>query len=165
MFNFMGKWIWKINILPRIQVFVRMYLHDSIDLKDCFLMARGIVNDTICALSRRELVMIIHALRACDVVKTIGTSWKLTILIVIFSLVISKIGLEKTAKCNIVRFLIIPPGRSPSYLQFGSSHNQVVLKICAPSREDSSKRYGIYPLCRVPQSCIGQVGKALHGMG
>ena len=70
MFNFMGKWIWKINILPRIQVFVWMYLHDSIDLKDCFLMARGIVNDTISALCRRELEMIIHALRACDVVKT-----------------------------------------------------------------------------------------------
>ena len=49
MFNFMGKWIWKINILPRIQAFVWTYLHDNIDLKDC-LMARGIVNDTICAL-------------------------------------------------------------------------------------------------------------------
>ena len=33
-------------------------------------MARGIVNDTISALCRRELEMIIHALRACDVVKT-----------------------------------------------------------------------------------------------
>lgn len=33
-------------------------------------MARGIVNDRICALCRRELEMIIHALRACDVVKT-----------------------------------------------------------------------------------------------
>ena len=46
--------------------------------------------------------------------RQIGTSWKLTILVVIFSLVISKIGLEKTAKWNIVRFLIILPRWSPS---------------------------------------------------
>ena len=33
-------------------------------------MARGIINDTICALCQRKLEMNIHALKACDVVKT-----------------------------------------------------------------------------------------------
>ena len=68
--QFEGSWIWKVKILPRIQSFVWLCLHNSIGVKDC-LLTRGIVLENSCPLCHSTNESILHALRDCEVVKLI----------------------------------------------------------------------------------------------
>ena len=67
---FQGRWIWKLDTLPRIQIFLWKCMHQSIGVKEC-LQARGMLVDTACphCLNRPESIM--HALRDCHMVKKI----------------------------------------------------------------------------------------------
>ena len=69
---FSGQWEWKVNILPRIQTFVWMCLHNSIGIKEC-LAKRGVLVDPICPLCLSEPESIIHALRDCSKVREFWT--------------------------------------------------------------------------------------------
>lgn len=65
---FPGKWIWKVDILPRIQTFTWQCLHNSIGVKDC-LVRRGMLEDVICLICLRDPKTILHALRDCRKIK------------------------------------------------------------------------------------------------
>ena len=69
-FIFGGNWIWKAKILPRIQSFVWLCLHNSIGVREC-LAWRGIVTESGCPLCHSGNESILHALRDCDVVKPV----------------------------------------------------------------------------------------------
>ena len=43
--SFKGKWIWKVRTLPRIQSFVWLCYHESIEVKEC-LNRRGMLADS-----------------------------------------------------------------------------------------------------------------------
>ena len=68
--TFAGKWIWKLNTLPRIQMFVWKCMHGSIGVKEC-LLGRGISLDPTCPLCHLEAESISHALRDCICIKPI----------------------------------------------------------------------------------------------
>ena len=68
--TFAGKWIWKLNTLPRIQMFVWKCMHGSIGVKEC-LLGRGINQDPTCLLCHLEAESISHALRDCICIKPI----------------------------------------------------------------------------------------------
>ena len=61
---FRGKWIWKLNTLPRIQSFVWQCIHHSISVREC-LTARGMDIDNSCPICRNGPESILHALRDC----------------------------------------------------------------------------------------------------
>ena len=67
---FQGKWIWKLDTLPRIKTFIWKCMHHSIGVRDC-LQARGLQVDNICPHCHNRPESIIHALRDCHVLKTI----------------------------------------------------------------------------------------------
>ena len=59
--SFSVNWIWKLDILPRIQTFVWMCAHNSIGVRDC-LHRRGLMEDAKCSLCNRGAESVIHAL-------------------------------------------------------------------------------------------------------
>ena len=67
---FKGNWIWKVKVLPRIQTFFWLCLHNSIGVRDC-LFSRGIVFDRSYPMCHSSNESIMHALRDCAVVKLI----------------------------------------------------------------------------------------------
>ena len=68
--EFLGKWIWKADILPRIKTFVWQCYHNSIGVKDC-LVRRGMLENGVCPLCGRNPETIIHALRDCMYIKPV----------------------------------------------------------------------------------------------
>ena len=70
--SFSGQWVWKANILPCIQTFVWMCLHNSIGVKEC-PTKRGVPVDPTCPLCLFESKSIIHALRNCRMVRNVWT--------------------------------------------------------------------------------------------
>ena len=68
--SFKGKWIWKVRTLPRIQSFVWLCCHESIEVKEC-LNRRGMLADGQCPLCHASSESILHALRDCEVVKQV----------------------------------------------------------------------------------------------
>lgn len=66
--SFSGSWIWKLQTLPRIQMFIWWCMHNSIGVKEC-LAKRGIPLDTSCPLCHDHVESISHALRDCRLVK------------------------------------------------------------------------------------------------
>lgn len=67
---FKGSWIWKLKILPRIQVFEWKCMHHSIGVRHC-LRARGMQIEANCPRCHREVESILHALRDCPLSKTV----------------------------------------------------------------------------------------------
>lgn len=65
-----GHWIWKLQSLLKIQFLLWKCAHNSIGVNDC-LVARGVNIDPFCPLCRKELETIMHALRDCDLVRTV----------------------------------------------------------------------------------------------
>ena len=76
--EFSRKWIWNIDILPRIKTFVWQCYHNSIGVKEC-LVRKGMLEDGSCPLCRRTPESIIHALRDCKSIKPVwiqlGVRW------------------------------------------------------------------------------------------
>lgn len=68
--TFGGTWIWNVKILPRIQTFVWLCLHNSIGVREC-LVRRGLLSKIGCPLCNSGSESILHALRDCEVVKPI----------------------------------------------------------------------------------------------
>lgn len=68
--TFTASWIWKSKTLPRIKTFLWRYAHESIGVKHC-LGRRGVVNDDICPICRRDPETILHALRDCSRFKAV----------------------------------------------------------------------------------------------
>ena len=62
---FSGQWVWKANIISRIQTFVWMCLCNSIGVKECFTRGGGVLVDHTCLLYLFEPESIIHVLRDC----------------------------------------------------------------------------------------------------
>ena len=67
---FQGKWIWKLDTLPRIQTFIWKCTHKSIGVRDC-LQARGIQVDNICPHYHNSPKSILYTLQNCQVLKRI----------------------------------------------------------------------------------------------
>ena len=68
--GFQGRWIWKIDTLPRIQFFLWKCMHQSIGVKEC-LQARGMLVDSACPHCLNSLEFVLHALQDCHVVRNI----------------------------------------------------------------------------------------------
>ena len=62
--TFNGKWIWKINTLPRVQSFIWMCFHESLATRER-LASRGMQIETSCPLCLQAPESIIHMLRDC----------------------------------------------------------------------------------------------------
>ncbi|KAL4621362.1 hypothetical protein ACB092_06G222000 [Castanea dentata] len=68
--TFAGSWIWKLQTLPRIQIFIWRCIHESIAVKKV-LAKRGIPLDTTCSMCQAASESLTHALRDCTLVKPI----------------------------------------------------------------------------------------------
>ena len=62
--SFPGSWIWKLQTLPRIQMFIWKCMHNSIRVKNC-LANRGIPTYASYLLCHDQVESISHALRDC----------------------------------------------------------------------------------------------------
>lgn len=62
--EFLGGWIWKVNIIPKIQYFIWKCFHNSIGVKEC-LVKKGVLQDPICPICNCAHESILHALRDC----------------------------------------------------------------------------------------------------
>nr|XP_023914616.1 uncharacterized protein LOC112026163 [Quercus suber] len=69
---FSGSWIWKLQTLPKIQMFIWKCMHNSVGVKEC-LARRGISLDTACPVCLEQPESISHALHDCRLVKPV---WK-----------------------------------------------------------------------------------------
>ena len=63
--SFKGQWIWKLDILPKIIMFLWLCLHTSVHVKSV-LAARGIDCDGKCPVCKRHDETITHLLRDCE---------------------------------------------------------------------------------------------------
>ena len=66
--SFSSSWIWKLQALPRIQMFIWKCMHNSIGVKEC-LAKRGISLDISCPLCLEQPKSISHAICDCRLVK------------------------------------------------------------------------------------------------
>ena len=66
--DFHGKWVWKIKTLPKIQVFLWKFLHNSLPVKS-ILAHRGIEGLGGCAFCTDNEENILHVLRECPIVQ------------------------------------------------------------------------------------------------
>lgn len=66
--SFAGSWIWKLQTLPRIQMFIWRCMHNSIAVKEV-IAKRGILIDTSCPMCQSEAESLTHALQDCNMVK------------------------------------------------------------------------------------------------
>ena len=48
---FHGAWIWKLDVLPKIAIFLWLCIHKSVPVKD-ILASRGSIEDKICSLCK-----------------------------------------------------------------------------------------------------------------
>ena len=92
---FNGSWIWKLNLLPKIQTFIWMCLHKSIATREC-LAKRGLQINSSCPLCHQHPESILHLLWAL-LLLMFGTTSILQALRLPFSLRTFILGLKPTA--------------------------------------------------------------------
>ena len=63
--SFAGSWIWKLQTLPRIQMFIWRCPHNSVAVKEV-IANRGILLDTSCPMCHSDSESLTHALRDCS---------------------------------------------------------------------------------------------------
>ena len=68
--SFQGSWIWRLNILPRIQLFLWRCYHNSVGVRES-LRNWGMDINPLCPLCHDDLENISHALRGCSWVKSV----------------------------------------------------------------------------------------------
>ena len=61
---FMGNWVWKVDIWPKISSFLWLCHHNSVPVRQV-VAARGINCDTTCPLCNNQEETILHLLRDC----------------------------------------------------------------------------------------------------
>ena len=66
--SFKGQWIWTLDILPKIIMFLWLCLHTSVPVKSV-LAARGINYDGKCLVCKRHDETIAHLLRDCELAR------------------------------------------------------------------------------------------------
>ena len=66
--SFKGQWIWKLDILPKIIMFLWLCLHTSVPIKSV-LVARGINCDGKCLVCKRHDKTIAYLLRDCGLAR------------------------------------------------------------------------------------------------
>ena len=66
--NFRGKWIWKIDMLPRVIHFLWLCMHESLPVRSVLAM-RGIIRESCCPLCKNFPETISHLLKECVVAK------------------------------------------------------------------------------------------------
>ena len=66
--NFRGKWIWKIDMLPRVIHFLWLCMHNSLPVRSVLAM-RGITRESCCPLCNNFPETISHLLKECVVAK------------------------------------------------------------------------------------------------
>lgn len=66
--SFQGQWIWKLDILPKIIMFLWLCFHTSVPVKSV-LATRGINCDNKCPSCKRQDETIIHLLRDCELAR------------------------------------------------------------------------------------------------
>ena len=62
--NFLGHWIWKLNILPKIQFLLWKCAHFSLPVK-VVLLHRKILEDPVCDICKEGDETILHVFRDC----------------------------------------------------------------------------------------------------
>ena len=62
--SFNGKWVWKLDIIPRVKAFIWQCLHNAIGVREC-LVKRCISESDTCPLCQNEPETILHRLRDC----------------------------------------------------------------------------------------------------
>lgn len=62
--SFLGKWLWKLDTLPKIKHFLWLCFHQSVPVRQV-LNARGILCNTCCPLCQNQEESIIHLLHDC----------------------------------------------------------------------------------------------------
>ena len=62
--SFSGKWLWKLDTLPKIKHFIWLCFHHSVPVRQ-ILNTRGISCNTCCPLCQCQDESIIHLLRDC----------------------------------------------------------------------------------------------------
>ena len=67
---FNGSWIWKLNLLPKIQTFIWMCMHKSIATREC-LAIRGLQINPSCPLCHQYPESILHLLRDCPIASNV----------------------------------------------------------------------------------------------
>ena len=67
---FTASWIWKIDLLPKVRMFLCLCAHNSISVTVC-LGRRGVVQDEVCPVCCNGAETILHALRDCSHLKHI----------------------------------------------------------------------------------------------
>ena len=67
---FIGNWIWKLDVWPKIISFLWLCHHDSVPVRQV-IASKGINCDPICLIYRRQNETINHMLRECPFVKTV----------------------------------------------------------------------------------------------
>ena len=65
---FSASWIWKVDLLPKVRLFLWLCAHNSIGVKVC-LERRGVVQDEVCPVCCNGGETILHALRDCSHLK------------------------------------------------------------------------------------------------
>ena len=139
---FSGQWVWKANILPRIQTFVWMCLHSSIGVKEC-LTKRGVPVDPTCPLCLCEFESIIHALRDCRIIRNIWT--QLGAKEINSSLFNGTLQhwITTNEKIDTKKHRDHPHGKPPSFSQFGAfgSIGTMLYSTIKPSNKTWVMRY------------------------
>ena len=62
--SFNGKWVWKLDTIPRVKAFIWQCLHNAIGVGEC-LVKRCIIECDTCPLCQNEPETILHRLRDC----------------------------------------------------------------------------------------------------
>ena len=62
--SFNGKWVWKLDTIPRVKAFIWQCLHNAIGVGEC-LVKRCISESDTCPLCLNEPETILHRLRDC----------------------------------------------------------------------------------------------------
>ena len=68
--SFAGSWIWKLQTLPRILIFIWRCMHNSIAVKKV-VAKRGILLDTSCLMCQSDSESLTHVLWDCNMVKPV----------------------------------------------------------------------------------------------
>jgi len=64
------KWIWKINTMPKIQIFLWQLFHEALPVTST-LLRRGLNLNPTCSLCREDIEIIDHLFKDCCVTKKV----------------------------------------------------------------------------------------------
>lgn len=73
---FMGSWVWKLDIWPKVSSFLWLCHHNNVPVRQV-IAARGINCNTTCPLCKNQEESILHMLRDCPFAVTFWRSIKI----------------------------------------------------------------------------------------